>query len=196
MAVKSVARADVRRQVLFIQGGGEGVHDRWDDKLVNRLRRELGPGYELRYPRMPNEAEPRYVAWKQAIEAELGALRPGAVIIGHSVGGSILAHALAERTPAGTLGAICLNRGPLHRRGRVAERRHRSSTGSRRSTATRRPGLPLSRTRRRRRPARARGVVRQGDTRRAGAPPDGTRSSARQRPVRGRDRHSRTGQGE
>ena len=46
------------RQVLFIQGGGAGVHDEWDDKLVDSLRRELGDGYEVRYPRMPAEDDP------------------------------------------------------------------------------------------------------------------------------------------
>ena len=40
-------------QVLFIQGGGAGTHDEWDDKLVESLRHELGDGYEVRYPRMP-----------------------------------------------------------------------------------------------------------------------------------------------
>ena len=39
------------RQILFIQGGGAGAHDEWDDKLVKSLRRELGSGYEVRCPR-------------------------------------------------------------------------------------------------------------------------------------------------
>jgi hypothetical protein len=30
------------QQILFIQGGGAGVHDEWDDKLVDSLWRELG----------------------------------------------------------------------------------------------------------------------------------------------------------
>jgi hypothetical protein len=38
------------QQILFIQGGGAGAHDEWDDKLVESLRRELGTGYEIRYP--------------------------------------------------------------------------------------------------------------------------------------------------
>lgn len=41
------------RQILFIQGGGAGAHDEWDDKLFDSLKRELGDGYEVRYPRMP-----------------------------------------------------------------------------------------------------------------------------------------------
>ena len=61
------------RQVLFIQGGGEGTHDEWDNKLVDSLSRELGPSYAIRYPLMPNEADPNYAAWKAALEAEFAA---------------------------------------------------------------------------------------------------------------------------
>ena len=45
-------------QILFVQGGGEGVHDQWDKKLVDSLGSELGRDYEIRYPLMPNEADP------------------------------------------------------------------------------------------------------------------------------------------
>lgn len=48
------------RQILFIQGGGAGAYDVWDDKLVESLRRELGGGHEVRYPRMPDEGDPSY----------------------------------------------------------------------------------------------------------------------------------------
>jgi Zinc-binding dehydrogenase len=47
-------------QVLFIQGGGEGTHEEWDNKLVESLERELGPDYAVCYPRMPPEADPKY----------------------------------------------------------------------------------------------------------------------------------------
>jgi predicted alpha/beta hydrolase family esterase len=101
------------RQVLFVQGGGEGVHDRWDNRLVDSLRSELGSDYEIRYPVMPNEADPKYAAWKAALERELAALEDGAIVIGHSVGGTILIHVLAERTPPSSLGAICLIAAPF-----------------------------------------------------------------------------------
>jgi predicted alpha/beta hydrolase family esterase len=96
------------RQLLFVQGGGEGVHDRWDNHLVDSLRRELGPSYEVRYPVMPNEADPRYAVWKVALERELAVLEPGAIVVGHSLGGTILVHTLAEQTSPPHLGAICL----------------------------------------------------------------------------------------
>jgi predicted alpha/beta hydrolase family esterase len=103
----------IRRQVLFVQGGGQGVHDQWDNHLVDSLRVELGPAYEIRYPAMPDEADPTYAAWKPAIWKELAALEDGAVVIGHSVGGTILLHALAERTPESALAAICLIAAPF-----------------------------------------------------------------------------------
>ncbi|MEU5727312.1 alpha/beta fold hydrolase [Micromonospora sp. NPDC047738] len=87
------------RQILFIQGGGAGAHDEWDDKLFDSLRRELGDGYEVRYPRMPDEHDPSYVKWSAAIRHEMTTLDDGAVVAGHSVGGTILINALAERPP-------------------------------------------------------------------------------------------------
>ena len=36
-----------KHQVLFVQGGGKGVHDDWDSKLVESLRKELGQGYAI-----------------------------------------------------------------------------------------------------------------------------------------------------
>jgi len=101
------------RQILFIQGGGEGVHDQWDNKLVDSLRGELGPAYEIRYPVMPNEADPKYSVWKRALETELAALEAGAIVIGHSVGGTIPNHALAEATRPASLRAICLISAPF-----------------------------------------------------------------------------------
>jgi pimeloyl-ACP methyl ester carboxylesterase len=101
------------RQVLFIQGGGAGAHDEWDDKLVESLRRELGDGYEVRYPRMPDEGDPSYARWSAAIRSEIADLDDGAVVAGHSVGAAILVSALAEQPPETGLGAIVLIAAPF-----------------------------------------------------------------------------------
>jgi predicted alpha/beta hydrolase family esterase len=110
--VKGIAMARTR-QVLFIQGGGTGVHDEWDDKLAESLRRELGRGYEVRYPRMPNEGDPGYARWSAAIRREMADLDDGAVVVGHSVGAAILVNALAEQPPERGLGAIVLIAAPF-----------------------------------------------------------------------------------
>ncbi|MGY0004685.1 alpha/beta fold hydrolase [Micromonospora sp. I033] len=101
------------RQILFIQGGGAGAHDEWDDKLCDSLRRELGNGYDVRYPGMPNEDDPSYARWSAAIRREMTALDDGAVVVGHSVGATILVNALTERPPEPELEAIVLVAAPF-----------------------------------------------------------------------------------
>lgn len=101
------------KQVLFIQGGGAGAHDEWDNKLVESLARELGPPYEITYPRMPDEADPTYAAWKAALEQEIAALDDGAILIGHSLGGTILINALADNPPERKLSGVFLIAAPF-----------------------------------------------------------------------------------
>ncbi len=101
------------RQVLFIQGGGEGTHDEWDNKLVVSLTRELGDGFDVHYPRMPDEDDPDEATWDPAIRRELAALDDGAIVVGHSIGGTLLVRALVEQPPASRLGAIVLLAAPF-----------------------------------------------------------------------------------
>jgi predicted alpha/beta hydrolase family esterase len=101
------------RQVLFIQGAGAGVHDDWDDALVESLGRELGDRHLIRYPQMPDEDNPSYARWSAAIRRELAALAEGASVIGHSVGGAILIQTIAERPPAQEIAAIVLISAPF-----------------------------------------------------------------------------------
>lgn len=87
------------RQLLFVQGGGGETHDEWDSKLVESLERELGSEYEIRYPRMPDEDNPNFARWKAALRKELDRLDDGAILVGHSIGATILVHSLAEEPP-------------------------------------------------------------------------------------------------
>lgn len=100
------------RHILFIQGGGAGVHDEWDNRLVDSLVQALGPDWPVRYPRMPDEDDPHFAPWKAAIGEELEALPDGAVVVGHSIGGTFLINALAERARS-ELGMIVLISAPF-----------------------------------------------------------------------------------
>jgi predicted alpha/beta hydrolase family esterase len=100
-------------QVLLIQGGGEGAHDEWDNKILESLERELGPDYAVRYPRMPHEADPKYAEWKAALKREFAGLDNGAILIGHSIGGTILIRTLADGPPRLTVGGIFLIAAPF-----------------------------------------------------------------------------------
>jgi hypothetical protein len=44
----------MRRQVLFVQGGGRGAHQA-DARLVANLVNALGSDYDVHYPVMPHE---------------------------------------------------------------------------------------------------------------------------------------------
>jgi pimeloyl-ACP methyl ester carboxylesterase len=103
----------MQRQILFVQGAGEGTHDEWDNKLVASLRDELGQGYEIHYPRMPDEDAPSYGVWKTALEEIFATLDDGAILVGHSVGGTILLRVLTEQPPMLRPGAIFLIAAPF-----------------------------------------------------------------------------------
>lgn len=85
----------MNRQVLFIQGAGKGAYKE-DKKLVASLRQLLGREYEVHYPAMRNEDDADYETWKRLIEENLAALDGTVIVVGHSLGASILIKCLAE----------------------------------------------------------------------------------------------------
>lgn len=102
-----------RHQLLFVQGGGEGTHDEWDNKLVASLRQHLGQDYEILYPRMPREEEPSYDRWKTALERQFETLPDGAILVGHSVGATVLLKLLTDRPTPRSFGAVILIAAPF-----------------------------------------------------------------------------------
>ncbi len=85
----------MKRRVVFIQGAGqEGFEE--DRKLATNLQDVLGAEYEVRYPEMPDADSPEYEAWKEQIARELAALGSEVVLVGHSLGASILLKYLSE----------------------------------------------------------------------------------------------------
>lgn len=99
-------------QALFLQGAGPGAHEA-DHKLVSSLRRLLGSSYEVDYPAMPNEADADYATWKRCLEAELTKSSDPVVLVGHSVGGSILIKAMTEVEVRRPIAGIFLIAAPI-----------------------------------------------------------------------------------
>ncbi|AGL17895.1 alpha/beta hydrolase [Actinoplanes sp. N902-109] len=99
--------------ILFVQGGGAGTHDDWDNHLVDSLGRALGAGYEIQYPRLPDEGDPQYAGWSTFLRAELAALPGTAVLVAHSTGAAILAGTLAQHPPPQRWGAVVLIAAPF-----------------------------------------------------------------------------------
>jgi len=97
----------MKRQILFIQGGGSGAH-KVDGELVAHLRSTLGASYEVRYPTMPKERDPDYKRWKGQIRKELAALEGDVILVGHSLGGSFLLKNLSEEKTEATIAGLFL----------------------------------------------------------------------------------------
>ncbi len=82
-------------QVVFIHGAGEGAYKE-DVLLVQSLQKELGSDFDVRYPKMADEANAPYDLWKQQIQEEIAAVHGPIILIGHSIGASELAKVLTE----------------------------------------------------------------------------------------------------
>jgi predicted alpha/beta hydrolase family esterase len=79
----------MKKQVLFIQGAGEGAYEE-DRKLAASLQDALGVEYNVLYPKMPNEESPEDNAWIAQIAKELTSLDGKVILVGHSAGGAVL----------------------------------------------------------------------------------------------------------
>ncbi len=83
----------MKRQVLFIHGAG--AHEE-DKKLIASLQDALGAEYDVQAPKMPDEDSPEYEAWKDQISDEVAELNGEVILVGHSLGASILLKYLSE----------------------------------------------------------------------------------------------------
>jgi uncharacterized protein len=87
------------RQILFAHSAGPQGDREGSGPLVASLRRTLGSRYDLRYPIMPDPDDPAYAPWQERLENELAALDDDVILVGHSLGGSVLLKSLSERKP-------------------------------------------------------------------------------------------------
>src|SRR5688572_28525634 len=102
----------IKKQILFIHSAGvQGPHEGSGD-LVAHLREALGAEYEVLYPIMPNPESPAYEPWKVQLEKELAALEGEVILIGHSLGGSVLLKYLSEEKYGKPIAGIFLIASP------------------------------------------------------------------------------------
>src|SRR5581483_6660164 len=102
----------MRKPVLFVQGAGEGAHE-VDARLATSLAKGLGPMYEVRYPRLPDEDQPDDRAWNVFLATEVTRLGDGGIVVAHSAGAAALVRALAEQRIGGRLAGIFLIAAPF-----------------------------------------------------------------------------------
>ncbi|PSR56492.1 hypothetical protein AHMF7605_24845 [Adhaeribacter arboris] len=84
------------QQVLFIQGGGDAGYEE-DAQLVASLQTELGAVYQVHYPRLPSDKALPDFGWLQQISDEITGIRGNVILVGHSLGASMLLKFLSEK---------------------------------------------------------------------------------------------------
>ena len=75
----------MRRPILFVQGAGHKHEPLGSGKLIAYLQEQLGSDYRVLAPDMPDPDHPRYLAWRDQIEQDLGKLDAAVLLIGHSL---------------------------------------------------------------------------------------------------------------
>jgi predicted alpha/beta hydrolase family esterase len=95
-----------KKQVLFIHGGGDGGHDA-DAKLAASLQEALGATYNVRYPQMHDEDTPDF-GWGKQIGEEISAIKGEIILVGHSLGASMLLKFLSENKVHNQIGGLFL----------------------------------------------------------------------------------------
>ena len=63
------------------------------------LRNELGEGYKVFVPSMPNKQNAKYEEWKIWFERHFEFINDDVILVGWSLGGAFLAKYLSENTP-------------------------------------------------------------------------------------------------
>jgi hypothetical protein len=81
--------SQINKKVLFIQGGGSQEDYQADQYLVDSLQQSLGDAYSVHYPHLPNESVPDFGRIKQ-IDQELSRMKGNPIVVGHSLGASML----------------------------------------------------------------------------------------------------------
>lgn len=79
----------MNKHVLFIQGGGDGGYEA-DTRLVTSLQTLLGATYVLNYPRMSSDEALPDFGWLQQIGNQITVIDFEVILVGHSLGASML----------------------------------------------------------------------------------------------------------
>ena len=80
--------------------------------MAASLQDELGPEYDVRTPKMPDEDSPEYEAWRGRISQELSTMDGKAILVGHSVGAFVLLKYLSEEAVEGPFAGLFLVAAP------------------------------------------------------------------------------------
>jgi predicted alpha/beta hydrolase family esterase len=86
------------KQILFVHSAGPQGHREGSDYIVRYMIDALGPRYRVWLPDMPDPENPHYADWKVRLRRELASIDDDLILVGHSLGASVLLKYLSEET--------------------------------------------------------------------------------------------------
>jgi predicted alpha/beta hydrolase family esterase len=102
----------MKKQCLFIHSAGsQGPHEGSDD-FIAFLQKAIGSDYDLHCPKMPDPDKPSYARWRIEVAQAIAALPQEAVLMGHSLGGSVLLKYLSEEAVTKRFAALFIVASP------------------------------------------------------------------------------------
>jgi uncharacterized protein len=96
------------RHILFIHGGGGEEDYTADALMVDSLKKIIGDPYVVHYPLLPTDESAPDFGRKKQIEKEISSIGDKVILIGHSLGASMLLKYLAENRDDKTITGIFL----------------------------------------------------------------------------------------
>ncbi len=81
--------------ILFIQGGGDGGYEA-DKELVSSLQSALGDEYDIKYPEIQSDEAAPDFGWTTQISENITKADNNIILIGHSLGASMILKYLSE----------------------------------------------------------------------------------------------------
>lgn len=82
--------------LLIIHGAGPRSYGMMTEKWVPFLKKALGNDFQVFCPPMPNPQFPQYSGWRDTIKETVSQIKGPLILVGHSLGGTILWKYLTE----------------------------------------------------------------------------------------------------
>jgi uncharacterized protein len=89
-------RIEMKEEILFIHSAGPQGYHEGSNYLVSYLQNHLEPSYEIVLPEMPDPENPHYKEWKRTLNGVFDSVNDDLILIGHSLGASVLLKYLSE----------------------------------------------------------------------------------------------------
>ncbi|MET4084110.1 putative alpha/beta hydrolase family esterase [Pedobacter sp. UYP30] len=97
----------MHKQILFIQGGGDGGYQA-DEALVISLRTTLGEDYQVNYPVIKSDENAPDFGWLKQIGENVTKIYGDFILVGHSLGASMILKYLSENDTTENIKGIFL----------------------------------------------------------------------------------------